>query len=131
MIIKKFWKPVCWAIIIGVLSFMPTDDLDTRKWFEFEHQDKLLHLFFYGVFSFLVFRSFTSYFNTSKPSWLIYLLTFLVIFLYGLVIEIIQGRFTASRQGDIADLIFNLTGYMIAMLFLLLIPFLRISQGIK
>lgn len=131
MIIKRFWKPICWAIIIGVLSFMPSDDLNTQKWFDFQHQDKILHLLFYGVFSFLLFRSFSSQFIKSKPVWIIYLFTFLAILFYGSVIEIIQDRFTNSRQGDISDLLFNLAGYCISMSLFLFIPSLRISQEIK
>lgn len=131
MAIKVFWKPICWAVIISVLSFMPANDLSSQKWFDFEHQDKILHLLFYGVFSFLLFRSISYYFNKSKLVWLIYLLTFLVILFYGLIIEIIQDRFTASRQGDILDMVFNLTGYFVAMALFLLIPALKISPKIK
>lgn len=126
-----FWKPVCWAILIGILSFMPTDDMNSQKWLNFQHQDKILHFLFYGIFSFLLFRSISAYYNKSKPGWLIFLLTFLAILFYGLMIEIIQDRFTASRQGDIIDMVFNLAGYLFAMFVVLLIPSLRSSSNIK
>jgi VanZ family protein len=131
MAMKMFWKPICWAILIGVLSFMPVDDFNSQKWFNFQHQDKILHLLFYGFLSFLLFRSISTYLSKSKPGWLIYLLTFLIILFYGLMIEIIQDRFTATRQGDIIDMLFDLAGYFIAMIIVLLIPSLRISPKIK
>jgi VanZ family protein len=131
MAIKTFWKPICWAILIGILSFIPTDNLNTHKWFSFQHQDKILHFIFYGIFSFLLFRSISSYIKKSKPDWLNYLLTFLIVFFYGSIIELIQGKFTASRQGDVIDMLFNLAGYFIAMLLFLLIPSIRTSFKIK
>lgn len=131
MAIKTFWKPVCWAILIGILSFIPTDDMSGQKWLNFQHQDKVLHFLFYGIFSFLLFRSISAYYNKSKPGWLIFLLTFLAILFYGLMIEIIQDRFTVSRQGDIIDMVSNLAGYFIAMIFILLFTYLRSSSDIK
>jgi len=131
MAIKMFWKPICWAILIGVLSFLPTDDMNTQKWFNFQHQDKIMHFLFYGIFSFLLYRSISAYCSYERPGWLIFLLTFLVILFYGLMIEIIQDRFTASRQGDIIDMIFNLAGYFIAMVIILLIPALRSYSKLK
>jgi len=131
MAIKIFWKPIGWAILIGILSFLPTDDFNGQKWFNFQHQDKILHLLFYGIFSFLLFRSIRSYINKSKPVWLTYLLTFVVILFYGLIIEFVQDRFTASRQGDIIDMVFNLAGYFVAIIFILLIPSIRNSPKIK
>lgn len=131
MFIRLYWKPIGWAILIGVLSFMPSDSLDGPKWFNFQHQDKLLHLLFYGILSFLLYRSFLSDLNKLKPGWLIYVLTFIVILFYGLMIELIQARFTASRQGDLIDMIFNLAGYFLAMALFIFIPSLRIPSKIK
>ena len=131
MVIKIFWKSIAWAVLIGILSFLPTDDLNSQKWFNFQHQDKILHFLFYGFFSFLLFRSISSFINKPKPAWVTYLLTFLIILLYGLIIELIQDRFTSSRQGDIIDMVFNLAGYFVAMVLMLLIPSLRNSPKIK
>jgi VanZ family protein len=131
MIFRTFWKPVCWAVIIIVLSVMPTDELDSHMWSVVPHQDKIMHLIFYVIFTFLLLRAFLIYFKKSKPVWLLVLITFLIILCYGAIIEIIQGRFIASRQGDIMDLVFNLVGSFIAILLVLLVPFFRVSSDIK
>jgi len=131
MIIKMFWKPICWALLISILSIMPANDFDSQKWLALPYQDKILHFIFYGIFSFLLLRSLLSYFNKSKPIWLLALVTFIIILFYGAIIEIIQDRFTASRQGDIMDLIFNLAGCLTGVLLVLLLPFFRSSSRIK
>jgi VanZ family protein len=131
MIIKTFWKPVCWAVLICILSIMPADDFNSQKWFTLPHQDKILHFIFYGIFSFLLLRSLLSYFNKSKPVWLLVLATFVIILIYGTIIEIIQDRFTASRQGDIMDIIFNLAGCLTGMILVFLLPFFRGSSKVK
>jgi VanZ family protein len=131
MIVKTFWKPICWAVLISILSIMPTDDIDSHNWFIFPHQDKLLHLLFYGIFAFLLLRSLLAYFNKSRSAWFLSLVVFLIIFLYGMIIEIIQERFIPSRQGEIMDMFFNLTGCIIGILLGILIPYPRISSKIK
>lgn len=128
---KKFWKPLCWAVLIALLSFMPTNDLETQKWFNIPFEDKILHALFYAIFAFLIIRSLSSLFNKSKPFWVQIIITILVVLVYGSMIEIIQDRFTVSRQGDVLDLVFNLVGCFIAILFVLIIPYFRPSVKAK
>jgi len=110
---------------------MPANDFDSQNWFTLPHQDKILHFIFYGIFSFLLLRSLLSYFNKSKPIWLLASVTFIIILSYGTIIEIVQDRFTASRQGDIMDIVFNLAGCLIGILLVFLLRFFRISSRIK
>lgn len=131
MILKTFWKPICWAVIIIVLSVMPAEKLDSHMWSVVPHQDKIMHLIFYAIFTFLLLRAFLIYFKKSKPVWLLVLTSFFIILCYGAIIEIIQGRLIASRQGDIMDLVFNLGGGAIAILLVLLVPHFRASSDIK
>ena len=131
MIIKTFWKPFCWAIIIIILSVMPTDKIDSQVLSIIPYQDKILHFLFYGIFSFLLLRALVIYFKKSKSAWLLALITFLIIFIFGLALEIIQAKFTTYRQGDIIDMLSNLGGWICAILLVLLIPFFRNGSEAK
>jgi len=131
MIFKTFWKPVSWAVLISILSIMPTDGIDNQMWSFIPHQDKIMHFIFYGIFSFLLIRAFLSYFRKNRSVWMLALITFLIIVLYGIIIEIIQDRLTSSRQGDIMDMVSNLAGCIVGIFLVLFVPFFRVSSEIK
>lgn len=58
-------------------------------------------------------------------------LVILFAFLYGGIIEIFQGVFTANRQADIYDVIANVTGSILAIFILGLVKKFREKQTIK
>jgi len=131
MIFKIFWKPVSWAVLISILSIMPTDGIESHLWSFIPHQDKIMHFIFYGIFSFLLIRALLSYFGKNKSDWILALITLLIIVLYGLIIEIIQDRLISSRQGDIMDMFANLAGCVVGIILVLFVPFFRVSSKIK
>ena len=110
---------------------MPTDKIDSQVLSIIPYQDKILHFLFYGIFSFLLLRALVIYFKKSKSAWLLALITFLIIFIFGLALEIIQAKFTTYRQGDIIDMLSNLGGCICAILLVLLIPFFRNGSEAK
>lgn len=131
MIFRIFWKPVSWALIIIILSVMPTNELNSQMLSIVPYEDKILHFVFYGIFSFLLIRALLIYYKNSRPSWLLALATFIIIFLFGMTLEIIQDKFTSYRQGDVLDMVFNLGGCLFAILLVLTISYFRTSSGVK
>lgn len=131
MIFKTFWKPVCWALIIIILSVIPTDDLDSQMWSFVPYEDKIMHFIFYGIFSFLLMRAFLKYYKKTRPALILAFFTFVFIFIFGVILEIIQASLTSYREGDIMDMIFNLAGCISAILLILLIPFFRSGTEAK
>jgi VanZ family protein len=131
MIFRIFWKPVSWALIIIILSVMPTNEINSHMWSIVPHEDKIMHFIFYGIFSFLLIRALLIYYKKSRPVWLSALITFIVIFFFGMALELIQAKFTTYRQGDIMDMIFNLAGCLFSILIVLIFPYFRVSSGVK
>jgi len=131
MIFKIFWKPVVWALIIITLSVIPTNEISNHMWTIVPYEDKIMHFIFYGIFSFLLIRSLIIYYKKSQSVWLLALVTFIIIFLFGMTLEIVQAKFTSYRQGDIIDMMANLTGCIFAILIVLIIPCFRVSPGAK
>ena len=75
--------------------------------------DKLVHIFFHFVLTslwFLFFKKHLSNSNSSKP----FLISFLLSFVFGISIEILQELFTTTRHADLLDVLANLTGATIA-----------------
>jgi VanZ family protein len=131
MIFRIFWKPVSWAVIIIILSVMPTNELNSHMLSIVPYEDKIMHFIFYGIFSFLLIRALIIYYKKSRPAWLLALVTFIIIFFFGMILEIIQAKFTSYRQGDIIDMVFDLAGCLFAILLVLIIPYFRVSSGVK
>ena len=75
--------------------------------------DKYLHIFAYFILA-------TSWFFAIKKAHRIsnyQIFISLAVILYGIVIEVFQGRFTADRQADIYDIFANSIGVLIAFIF--------------
>ncbi|WP_348822856.1 VanZ family protein [Flavobacterium aestuarii] len=71
--------------------------------------DKLIHAFFHFVFTFVWFLFFYKQLKLEsvyKPL----LISFLLSFVFGIGIELLQGLLTVSRQADVLDGVANLAG---------------------
>ncbi len=102
-----------YSIAISVLFFMPTGELPKV---DFSAADKLVH----GLIYFILINLWAAFFYLKKNlhfniNWASIL--FFSILLYGIIIEILQGLFTASRIADIFDVLANLIGSLLGILF--------------
>ena len=105
------WTPVIiWAVIILVLSVLPyrvTPQLTVS------YLDKMLHLFFYLVFSYLVLRSFLR--AGRKLDYGEALFALILGGCYGIVIEVLQ-RYVPGRDPCMNDAMYNILGALIGIL---------------
>lgn len=110
---KKLWHYklttlVTFIILVGML--MPGDSVPSIP---IPGLDKVIHmLMFLGLTSTFYLEHF--YVHSKKPS---YLSTILVLFLFGIATELLQGSLTASRMCDPLDLLADMTGVAVALLF--------------
>ena len=74
------------------------------------HSDKIIHVSAY----FLLTLSWLLSMSGNVKSLLGSLLIAFIIFVYGIIIEVLQGTFTNARQADIFDILANFTGILIA-----------------
>ena len=99
---------VFFTVVITIGSLTRIDDNPLSQ---FELSDKLVHVGAYGVLCMSWLLARFSYRN--KP---IYpLIMALLVFAYGIVIEVFQHIGTSHRQADWYDLLANLTGILLAM----------------
>ena len=102
-----------YTLAIFVLFFMPTDELPEVN---FSAVDKIVH----GLIYFIFINLWAAFFYQKNSfrfdiKWASIL--FFSILLYGIIIEILQGLFTASRIADIFDILANLIGSLLGILF--------------
>lgn len=82
--------------------------------------DKIFHFGAYGMMTVLWFNYFSNLDMTTKVESIIIAVIIAVIF--GMIIEILQGLITTSRQADFNDVIANNAGIIISALVLWFLP---------
>lgn len=102
---------IAWALLIFVLCTMPSSGLPQIK---IPHIDKVVHFSFFFVQSVLISLLFN--FQTRKSYVQIILLSTLLAFAYGGLIEILQGKFF-GRSGDVYDLVADILGGFFGAMF--------------
>ena len=112
---------IVWAIIIFILCTMPASGLPKIK---LPYIDKVVHFGVFFVQSVLL--SFLFSFRTRKSYFQIILLSTLMAFVYGGIIEILQNN-VFDRTGDVYDLIADvLGGFAGAVLYPILLRFFNL-----
>jgi len=87
-------------------------------------KDKVIHSFFYFVFSVLWFL----FLSKKRPGWNFVGKAVAVVifaFLYGGVIEICQEIFTATRTADVNDILANVAGSIVGITVMLIVEKFR------
>jgi len=115
MILKNYYKTFLVLIIIFVLCFLPGNTANEISFFNFPFFDKLVHFGMYFIFSFVLFSDLRSDTELQKKQILLIILI-LTLFIGG-SIEIIQNYFIPMRSGDWFDLLADLVGSLIFILF--------------
>jgi len=77
------------------------------------NMDKWVHISFYAVFAFLLYREYQSYQPWSTRSQII--MTLAICGSFGLFIEYLQGNFIPNRYFDVYDLIANIIGVIVGL----------------
>ena len=106
------WLAPCWAIVILVLSIMPTSDMSIHSDMLFPHADKVVHFTMYFI---LQVFSMSNNLLASKRRNDIFI--FSLVAAYGVLMELIQGYFLVDRFFDYYDIIANITGALMGNLF--------------
>ena len=89
--------------------------------------DKIFHFFAYSVLTVLWYSTFTYTLKFKKKRAIIYAALLSIIF--GILIEVLQGSATVSRQLDFYDIVANTTGTLLVSLVLWLILNFRIKNS--
>lgn len=110
---RIFWMKVfaiLWLITVSVLFFLPGSALPQDGLFNFPYLDKLVHFVFFVLLIYL-WRFFIK--SSVAFSWLLLALSFV----YGLGVELIQHYFIAFRSFDVADIVADMAGAVVGLLF--------------
>ena len=99
-----------WGLLIIVLSIMPVSNLSPNSFYDFVEFDKLVHLFLYSIFTFLLMTGLSKQFTYPKLRYNRTLYALLIAVIYGLAMEGLQELFFVERFFEMSDVIANLLG---------------------
>jgi len=99
-----------YTIAIAVLSLISNDDMPH---FGAKYEDKIFHFFAYALLTLLWYNVCIKH-KSKHPI----MIPFVVSITYGIILEVLQGQFTAGRDPSFMDIIANSIGVTIVALFL-------------
>lgn len=106
-----FWTAVFWT---GIITFFCLVQLNDVPFKSVSNLDKLVHAFFYFVFTVLWFLFFKKQLNITNNNKKPLMISFLLSFVFGIFIEMLQEVFTTTRHADVFDVLANLFGTTLA-----------------
>jgi VanZ like family. len=115
-IIKSFWKPIAWSLVVLILSGMTGETVSKIEIIYFPQIDKIVHFTMYFVFTFLMMYDFTRYKDKIFSRTQIILFSLISAILYGGGMELLQRISALHRSSDIRDFIANSIGAIVAVL---------------
>jgi len=108
------WLAIIWTAMVTFFCIVSFNDLPK---IEVTNFDKLGHITFHFGITFLWFLVFK--FKVLDENKKALIKAFLFSFFYGIAIEIYQDQFTATRSGDVLDVLANTSGSFLAIIFIL------------
>ena len=79
----------------------------------FNFADKIVHFGAYFVLTFLWGRYFLLAYSANSTNRILFYVA-LGVFLYGIIIEVLQSTLTKNRSGEFADIVANVFGIVVA-----------------
>ena len=113
-----FWKTVAWTVFMLVLFLIPSQDIPGSR--EIPNLDKVVHVTFFMVFTFLFLRDLLKIRGLKSILPVHIITTILVVLFFAVMIELLQDNMNLGRDGDINDILYDLAGFILGMLLLIL-----------
>ncbi|WP_445714822.1 VanZ family protein [Flavobacterium sp.] len=101
---KYFLLTIFWAILIAVLSLVSFKSIAKGI---VSGNDKFFHFVFYAIFAILLRLSI----RNKKMNFFI----ICIVVIYGIIIEILQGVLTTTRESDLFDALANTLGAIVGL----------------
>ncbi|MFZ9942769.1 MAG: VanZ family protein [Bacteroidia bacterium] len=114
--LKFFKAPLIWAILILAFSSIPNSELPDFSLWRILSGDKLIHVFLYGILSFLLLGSSVKQYIYRRIRYNAMLFSFVTSVCFGVLIEVYQEFVLTDRFGDWADALANGVGALLGLL---------------
>ena len=111
---KRQWLllSISYTIALTVLSLINIDDIST---FGSDYDDKIYHVVAYGMLNLLWYYT-LHHIKIERPVFI----ALVISLIYGIILEVLQGQLTITRNLDIIDILANSIGVTIVSLFIVI-----------
>ncbi|MHA3789063.1 VanZ family protein [Flavobacterium hauense] len=106
---------VAWGVFVTYACLAGASSIPKASWLDIDNKDKIVHFIFHFVFTILLYKTYKAKAGSSVKA---YGYAFLTAAVYGVIIEICQGLFTAERSADVLDALANMLGSLTAIFML-------------
>ena len=108
--IKSFWPAVISLVGATVLFCLPGNEFPEKSWFEEIHLDKWVHVGLFAVLVLLWSLPLLHKIKIQSRLQKALIWTAVAFIIYGIVIEVIQGRFIPNRTFGVDDMVADAIG---------------------
>ncbi|MEJ2595384.1 MAG: VanZ family protein [bacterium] len=113
----KLWPAVLWAVFILIITGTPGELIPTVTTFwDWLKPDKLVHLFTFGVLSFLILFGVMEQYLESRHRYKYVLSAVGISLAYGLLTEVLQTYVFIGRYGSVYDFLADALGAVLGWL---------------
>jgi hypothetical protein len=114
---RKFIPAIIWFVLVFVLLCLPGDNLpEIDNWLQSLHPDKIVHVFLFGVMSYLFMAPPGRAGFTDGKKMTIFIAIGAACCLWGLATEFIQKYFVPGRNFDVTDWLSDTCGSAAAII---------------
>ncbi len=116
--LSKLWPALLWALIVLLLTGLPGNVFPkiTSFW-DWLEPDKVVHLFIFGILSFLILWGYRTQYFEGKNRYVLVLSSVIISAFYGLITEVLQKYVFIGRSGNIYDFLADTVGALLGWLF--------------
>ena len=114
--LRNFLVPFFWALIILLLSSIPSSDLPDFSFWILISFDKLAHACMYGLLSFLTMKACLKQYSNRYVRYNALKVSAVSGIIYGGFVEFFQEYVLTDRYGDWMDFIANVIGTVIGII---------------
>jgi VanZ family protein len=111
----KVYPVIFWIITITILSLMPSSSIPDNTWGSQFQIDKLVHIVLYSIYTWLLGRYLCNKWTKSN---ILLGLAFGITVVYGIFMELLQYYLSPSRFFEMLDIIANIIGSIVGLIFL-------------
>ena len=102
---------IVYTIVLTVLSLITVSGIPQLGT---DYDDKLYHVLAYALLTYLWYRAARGV-KTGNPA----LLVAGLCTIYGIIIEVIQGKLTTQRVSDVLDIVANCVGVLLVLIYMI------------
>jgi VanZ family protein len=108
---SRYFILIAYFLFVSLLFILPGSAFPKNNWLTQIHFDKWVHIGIFFILGILICWSF----NVKRTS--SFIITFFVLAVYGIVVEVVQDQYVVNRSFDVWDWVADMGGAILAFIY--------------